>query len=716
MKRLALLAVALLAMAFALAAPGPPPAIAADGPNLLPNASFEVGDGTGPADWTSTFWGVDPPAWTPTFTYVDGDGHTGTRSVKVAVSGYAAPGDAKWRVGQDSDHGVPVNVGQYYTFSDWYKSNVSTAVSVYYHLSTDPANEGHWANLFTGIPKADEWTQYTTGFTMPAKATHAYFVHFIARDGWLQTDDYSMRAGDPPKGFNHPMVSLTFDDGSHGIAERALPELDARGLTSTQYIPTEHLRSGDPYMMTPAQIRTMALRHEVASHSETHPHLTEITDDQQLADELALPKSLLEGPGILNATGSVVSFAYPFGEYDSRVIAALKAAGYTSGRSVEPGYNNGVDFEPYDIRVQNMLDTTTVDEFKTWIEQAKTNNYWLSIVYHEVVPDNAPVCVNEEPDPCLGPYDTTVSKFKAQLDYVEQAGLKRNVVTVRDALAVATNHYPTGTVTLSSGSPTTNATLVATAQFSDPDGDTLDPKYQWFRGGAAIAGATGRTLDLSQAGNGDRGDEIRVDVTVDDGREGVATETATAKVINAPPTAGSVTFAPAAPTTRGALTATPRAFADADGDPLAYTYTWSRNGQVIAGRTAATLPRGVTATGDVIRVSVQAIDGSGARSAPVTATVTVRKDRFGPKIIIGSPKARTYALGSRVTIRFSCVDSAGIAKRKATLRRVGGKQRVVKYGAKVRLSRPGRYVLRVSATDRLGNTTTKTVRFRVSAR
>ena len=32
---------------------------------------------------------------------------------------------------------VPVDGGAYYTFSDWYKSNASTAVSVYYELESD---------------------------------------------------------------------------------------------------------------------------------------------------------------------------------------------------------------------------------------------------------------------------------------------------------------------------------------------------------------------------------------------------------------------------------------------------------------------------------------------------------------------------------------------------------------------------------------------------
>ena len=83
---------------------------------------------------------------------------------------------------------MPVKGNTYYTFSDWYRSDRSSAVSVYYELKDDPKDAdgniiGHWANLFSGIAPASDWTQYTTGFTMPAGTVRAQFVHFIAGNG-----------------------------------------------------------------------------------------------------------------------------------------------------------------------------------------------------------------------------------------------------------------------------------------------------------------------------------------------------------------------------------------------------------------------------------------------------------------------------------------------------------------------------------------------------
>ena len=64
-------------------------------------------------------------------------------------------------------------------------------------------------------------------------------------------------------------------------------------------------------------------------------------------------------------------------------------------------------------------------------------------------------------------------------------------------------------------------------------------------------------------------------------------------------------------------------------------------------------------------------------------------------------------------IRVSGTDDSGSAEWTATVRRSGGKSRTVKQGTKLRLSRTGNYVLRVTAKVRSGNLAHKTVRFRV---
>jgi peptidoglycan/xylan/chitin deacetylase (PgdA/CDA1 family) len=634
----------------------PSVASAAVGNQLLFNRGLEAATdttNTAPAGWSPSWWAKDNINRS-TFTWSP-DAHTGTRSARVDVSGYT-DGDSKWMPDP-----APVGGGKYYTFSDWYKSNRSSAVSVYYELVTDTDTDGdglingHWANLFSGIASASEWTQYKTGFTMPAGAVSAQFVHFIGGNGWLATDDYSLTEEAAPPGFSRPMISLTFDDGSKGFWDNAREPLNAKGFKTTQYIPTLGLTSPDPFVMTRNQITTLAQEgHEIGAHSVTHPFLTKVPD-AQLAYELATSKNVLESvPGV----GPVRNFAYPFGDYDARVIAGEEAAGYRSGRSVEEGYNSKLDLELFDIRVQNITPDTTVAQFKSWIDYAKAHNYWLVIVYHEVVPDSAPRCANTDadPDPCLADFDTKVSEFKKQLDAISTAGLGSDVVTVQDALDVADTemHGPVaGTVKLSPAAPSTSATVSATPSgFSDPDGDELTYRYQWKVNGAPIAGATGQTFDLAPAGHGDAGDVISVDVKAQDPKGHVSTGVS-----------DSVTIADPAP--------------NADATPTP--------GPVVAPAPSPTPP------------------------APPVASV----DRTAPKIVVTRPKARTYKVGQTLKIKIAGTDDSGFVRWTATVRRSGAKARTVKQGTKVRLSRTGRYVLRVIAKDRSGNTASKQVRFRV---
>ena len=158
---------------------------------------------------------------------------------------------------------------------------------MYYELENDPQgrgrelSNGHWANLFSGIAPASDWTQYKTGFTMPAGAVRAQFVHFIAGNGYLETDDYSLTEQADPPGFSKPMVSLTFDDGSQGFWNNARGPLNAKGFKTTQYLPTAGLTSNplDPFLMTKDEISTLAREgNEIGGHSVTHPFLTTVSD------------------------------------------------------------------------------------------------------------------------------------------------------------------------------------------------------------------------------------------------------------------------------------------------------------------------------------------------------------------------------------------------------------------------------------------------------
>lgn len=79
--------------------------------------------------------------------------------------------------------------------------------------------------------------------------------------------------------------------------------------------------------------RLVKLGWEVDSHSLTHPDLTQIGPtalQQQVVDSRKFLQRVLHV--------SVNSFCYPSNRYDSAVVAAVKAAGYTNAVTENPGF------------------------------------------------------------------------------------------------------------------------------------------------------------------------------------------------------------------------------------------------------------------------------------------------------------------------------------------------------------------------------------------
>ena len=76
--------------------------------------------------------------------------------------------------------------------------------------------------------------------------------------------------------------------------------------------------------MTWEQLRSLASAGwEIGSHTATHPHLTEIGDGA-LEEELTRSKAVCEE----RLAAPCTSLAYPYGDVDSRVVAAAARAGY----------------------------------------------------------------------------------------------------------------------------------------------------------------------------------------------------------------------------------------------------------------------------------------------------------------------------------------------------------------------------------------------------
>jgi peptidoglycan/xylan/chitin deacetylase (PgdA/CDA1 family) len=120
----------------------------------------------------------------------------------------------------------------------------------------------------------------------------------------------------PPK-----PILLTFDDGSETIYENALPMMQRYNFTGVSYIVYNYV--GIRNYMNADQIRALyAAGWEVGSHGLSHKDLTARPDRQM--DEIVESRRRLES--LLGVP--VLSFAYPFGSYDSDSLHYVHQAGY----------------------------------------------------------------------------------------------------------------------------------------------------------------------------------------------------------------------------------------------------------------------------------------------------------------------------------------------------------------------------------------------------
>ena len=376
----------------------------------IKNPSVETGNSnnTLPANWSTNYWG----SLTAKFTYLLTEGHTGNRSVRVDVTGYVS-GDAKWMF-----EAVQLEPGGDYIFSDWYKSNVDTEVVL---AVTNTAGQQVYYDL-PFVPKSAVWAKYEAPFTMPKNGVKATVYHILKHNGYLITDDYQI-AHYKYKGFDHGMVTITFDDAWEENPETALPVMKQYGFKSTQYYATTYIKDTpwQPHPWPKQQIQKFIdAGHEIGSHTVTHPWLTTLTE-QNLIRELVDSKQYLE-----NFLGIPIRhFASSYGDYNTFVKDKIMEY-YDTHRTVDAGYNSKDNLDYSKLKNMCVLLTTTIGEFEEWVKKARDEKLWLILLYHRVGGKEAPT-----------ENDTTPQKFSQQMKLLYDYGIE--VVTISEALEIIKN-------------------------------------------------------------------------------------------------------------------------------------------------------------------------------------------------------------------------------------------------------------------------------------
>lgn len=168
------------------------------------------------------------------------------------------------------------------------------------------------------------------------------------RERFAQQMDLARRLATPlPADWRHSLEAfqryfvVTFDDGLSSVADNALPVLEARSIPATVFVVTGswgevpawksggsgrgwafNERSRDR-MLGRDQVRNLAGKVQVGSHSVTHPKFSEI-DERQARFELEASRRELSG--ILGT--DVGLFSFPYGIPSSEAVAYCRDAGY----------------------------------------------------------------------------------------------------------------------------------------------------------------------------------------------------------------------------------------------------------------------------------------------------------------------------------------------------------------------------------------------------
>jgi peptidoglycan/xylan/chitin deacetylase (PgdA/CDA1 family) len=214
-------------------------------------------------------------------------------------------------------------------------------------------------------------------------------------------------------GFDHPSVTLAFDDGDTSQQAHAVSVLEQYGWNGTFYIVTSWIDTPS-YITTDQLIRLKDSGHEIGSHTVTHPWFWKYLPGFLIRSELQNSQRTLKN---MCGTG-INSFASPYGFYGRRIINESKKY-YTNHRTVDYGFNTR-SFDRHRIKVQEVLIHITPQQVGKWIQFAQEQNYWLVLLYHRI---------NESAEK----WSTTPASFKEQMSIL--AKLDIPVLTMNNALA-----------------------------------------------------------------------------------------------------------------------------------------------------------------------------------------------------------------------------------------------------------------------------------------
>lgn len=239
-----------------------------------------------------------------------------------------------------------------------------------------------------------------------------------------------------------PKVIITFDDGDSSVYLKAFPIMKANNQPGVAFLITGRVpgasgKNGFADLNLTQAKNLYSNGWDISSHTVNHKDLTKLTASD-INKELNTSKNWLEKSGF---TTSSRFFAYPFGGYNSKVIASVKNNGYLAARTTDDIAGSYKAYKLSDTDIYQ-IETTMVYPFSAYgkvaeppdIVKKKINDTvaqdGLLILSFHIISD---VC-------CDNPGKYSTSDFKIISDFLreqEDKG-KLDVVTMSEYFAPST--------------------------------------------------------------------------------------------------------------------------------------------------------------------------------------------------------------------------------------------------------------------------------------